>query len=142
MATVKMGFEGLLYYGAAGSTASTLLTNCQDIKLDLDVERGNTTVRGAGTSPPVKTSAPTAIVVGIEFTMINDTTDTALAALKTACAAGTGVALRGKDHASGKGPDADFNLSMSNPWPLAGEQAITFTAEPDRGYGRSPSAYV
>lgn len=142
MANVKMGFEGLLYYGTAGSTAATLLTNCQDIKFDLDVERGNTTVRGTSTSPPVKTSSVTALVVGIEWTMINDITDTALAALKTAVGAGAGVALRGKDYTSGKGPDADFTLKMSNPWPLEGEQAITFTAEPCRDYGRAPSAYV
>lgn len=143
MANVKMGFEGILYYGAPGSTAATQLTNCQDIKFDLDVKRGNTTVRGTSASAPVETASVTSLVVGIEWTMINDITDTALAALKTACGTGAGVALRAIDRSSGgKGPDMDATLKMSAPFPLAGEQAITFTAEPSRDYGRAPSAYV
>ena len=142
MANVKMGFEGLLYYGAAGSTAATLLENTRDITVTYDVERGDTTVRGDSSVPPIKTADVTARMVNIEFVMINDITDTAFAALKTACAAGTGVALRGKDYASGSGPDADYTLGMSAPWPLAGEQVVTFTAEPSRSYGRAPSNYV
>lgn len=142
MANVKMGFEGLLYYGAAGSTASTLLENTKDITINMEVERGDTTVRGTSTSPPIKTEDVTQRMVGIEFVMINDITDTSFAALMTAAAAGTGVALRGKDHTSGKGPDADFTLSVSAPWPLNGEQAITFTASPSRSYGRAPTNYV
>jgi hypothetical protein len=142
MANVKMGFEGLLYYGTAGSTASTLLENCKDITISYEVERGDTTVRGTGTTAPIKTGTVTQRMANIEFTMINDTTDTYCQALKTAAAAGTGIALRGKDYSSGKGPDADYTLSFSAPWPLNGEQAITFTAEPSRDYGRSPSSYV
>lgn len=139
---MKMGYEGMLYYGTAGSTATTLLTNCQDIKFDLDVERGKTTVRGTSTTPPVKTASVTALVVGIEWTMINDISDTAFAALKTAVGTGAGVALRAKDYSGGKGPDADFTLKMSNPFPLEGEQAVTFTAEPSRDYGRAPNPYT
>lgn len=137
-----MGFEGLLYYGVAGATATTLLENTRDITTKLDVERGDTTVRGDSTQPPIKTSRVTARVIGMEFVMVNDKTDAALAALKAAAHSGTPVALRGKDYASGKGPDGDFNLSYSHPWPLAGEQVITFTAEPDRSYGRTPQSYV
>lgn len=137
-----MGFEGLLYYGTAGSTATTLLENCKDITVTRDVERGNTTVRGTGANPPIETESVTVRKIQIEFVMINDITDTEFAALKTAVSAGTAVALRGKDYASGKGPDADFTLSMSEPWPLNGEQAVTFTATPNRDHGRSPQTYV
>jgi len=137
-----MGFEGLLYYGPAGSTASTLLENTRDITVTNDVERGDTTVRGNSTAPPIKTADVTAREATIEFVMINDITDTAFAALKQAAADGTGVALRGQDYASGKGPDADYTLSMSQPWPLQGEQVVTFTAQPSRSYGRAPSNYV
>jgi hypothetical protein len=73
--------------------------------------------------------------------MVNDSTDTNFEALRVAAAAGTAVALRGKDYSSGKGPDADFTLSMSAPWPLQGEQVVTFTATPTRGSGRTPSLY-
>ena len=141
MANQKMGFEGILYYGTAGSTASTQLTNCKDITIGGDVERGDTTVRGSGSTPPVKSSSVTSVALTIEFTMLNDSTDASLEALKVAAAAGTPVALRGKDYSSGKGPDADFNLSVSKPWPLNGEQVVTFTAEADRG-SREPTVYT
>lgn len=137
-----MGFEGLLYYGVAGSTGATLLENCRDITVTGDVGRGNTTVRGDGTSPPIETGDVTSIKLGIEFVMLNSKTDAALEALKAAAAAGTAVALRGKDYSAGKGPDGDFTLSQSKPWPLDGEQVITFTGEPTRGYGRAPQTYV
>jgi len=142
MANVKMGFEGKLYYGAAGATASTLLENVKDITVNMEVERGDTTVRGTGASPPIKTEDVTQRMLGLEFVMINDITDTSFAALMTAAAAGTGVALRGKDHASGKGPDSDYTLSVSAPWPLNGEQVVTFTASPSRSYARAPQSYV
>ena len=142
MANVKMGFEGMLYYGAAGSTGSTLVENVKDITLNLDVERGDTTVRGDSSAPPIKTEDVTSRMAGIEWGMINDATDTALTALMTAAAAGTGIALRLKDHSSGKGPDADFTLSVSHSKPLNGEQLITFTASPSRSYGRAPQRWV
>lgn len=142
MANQKMGFEGLLYYGVAGSTASTLITNCKDITVSRDVERGNTTVRGDGSVAPIETEQVTIRKLSIEFTMLNDSTDATLESLRAAVAAGSEVALRGKDYSAGKGPDADFTLSQSDPWTLNGEQAITFTATPSRGSGREPQIYV
>jgi len=142
LANQKMGFEGMLYYGAPGSTASTLITNCKDITVSRDVERGNTTVRGDSTVAPIETEHVTLRKLQIEWVMLNDSTDTTLEALRVAVAAGAAVALRGKDFSSGKGPDGDFTLSQSDPWPLAGEQAITFTATPTRGSGRTPVAYT
>ena len=142
MADQKMGFEGILYYGAPGSRASTPITKCKDITISRDVERGDTTVRGDSSVAPIKTEHVTSRGLSIEFTMLNDTTDTTLESLRVAVSTGAGVALRGLDFASGKGPDADFTLSQSDPWPLNGEQVITFTAIPTRGYSRTPSIYV
>lgn len=137
-----MGFEGMLYYGAPGSTASTLIENCKDITITRDVERGNTTVRGDSSVAPIETEHVTMRKLQVEFVMLNDSTDTTLEALRVAVATGAGVALRGKDYSSGKGPDSDFTLSQSDPWTLNGEQAITFTAVPTRAYGRAPEIYV
>ena len=142
MANVKMGFEGQLYRGTAGSTATTLLENVKDITINLEVERGDSTVRGDSSAPPIKTEEVTQRMAGVEFAMIHDITDTNLTALMTAMNTGDGVALRGKDYSSGKGPDADFTLSVSHSQPLNGEQLITFTATPSRAYGRAPSRYV
>lgn len=137
-----MGFEGMLYCGTAGSTAASLVENVKDISLNLDVERGNTTVRGDSSAPPIETEDVTIRKCGIEFGMINDDTDTILQDLLEAASLGTGVALRLKDYSAGKGPDADYTLSVSWGKPLNGEQLITFTASPSRSYGRAPQSYV
>ncbi|MEN0109300.1 MAG: hypothetical protein AAF805_01130 [Planctomycetota bacterium] len=143
MANQKMGFEGQLLYGPAGSTGQTLLENSRDITLTYSQEKGDTTVRGDGTAPPTGTELVTKIMVGVEFQMVNDSTDTALEALKVAATNGAPVALRGRDYAAGKGPDADFILEgPSAPWPLNGEQVVTFTASPTRSEGRNPQKYV
>lgn len=142
MANVKMGFEGIAYYGAAGSSATNQLLNVRDIKLELDVDKGNTTVRGDSSGPPIETEDVCIRKVSVELTMINDITDTFFAALMTAAAAGSGVALKLKSYSSGRGPDADFSLKASLPWNLNGEQVITFTATPSRSYGRAPSNWT
>jgi len=138
----KMGFQGLLYYGVAGNSAGTLITNSRDITIDTDHESGETTERGDGTSPPIKTEDVTCITLQIEFTCLQKDDDATLNSLKAAAASGTPVALRGKDYAAGKGPDGDFNLKMSDGKPLKGEQTVKFTATPTAKAGRKPQAYV
>ncbi len=142
MANVKMGFEGQIFEGATGSTATNQILNTTDIAYNLDIEEGNTTVRGAGTSAPIETMDPTVLKVTIEFTMINDITDTILAALKAAAYAGTGVALRMKDYSSGKGFDGDVFLKCEHGEPIKGEQTYKFTATPSRSFGRAPVLFT
>lgn len=142
MANVKQGFEGQILRGTAGATATTLMENVKDITLNMDVERGNTTVRGDSTVPPIETEDVTIRKMQIEWSMINDATDTNLTALLTAHAAGTGVALRLRDFLTGKGPDADYTLSVTHAMSLNGEQLLTFTASPSRSYGRAPQMNV
>ena len=40
MANVKMGFEGQIFYGTAGSTGATQILNFRDANYNLDVEKG------------------------------------------------------------------------------------------------------
>lgn len=141
MAKKLMGFEGIMYYGVAGSTATTQITNAVDLTITRDVEKGDTTVRGDSSVPPIETERVTSRKLQIEITMKNTVGDSVLEALRTAAANGTAVALRGKDYASGKGPDGDFTLSESEPWPLKGEQVVTFTATPSNE-NREPQTYV
>lgn len=141
MAATYMGFEGLIYYGAEGSTAATLLENCVDISYEITTETGDTTVRGDSTTPPINTSEVTARVASITFSMRNVASDASLEALRTAAAAGTRVAIRTKDHAAGKGFDGDCHLSVTNGKPLRGEQTLEFTATPSR-HNRVPSLYT
>ena len=138
----KMGFEGQIFRGAAGSTAATQLTNVGDINYNIETEKGSTLVRGDGSAPPITTESVTARTVSIEFTMKNDTTDTSFEALRVAAFAGTAVAIRTKDHSTGKGFDGDCTLSAQNGMPIQGEQTTQFTATPTRDGGRAPSLYV
>jgi hypothetical protein len=143
MSNIKMGFEGQVYFSATpGATATTLLENVKDANYNFDVEKGDTTVRGDGTVPPPKTEDVTIRNGTIDFTMIKDTTDTALEALLTAVYAGAGVAIRMKDFAAGKGYDGDCTGTVSRGKPLNGEQTLQFNFTPSRSYGRAPQFYV
>lgn len=138
----KMGFEGEIYYGVAGSTASTKITNCRDENYNLEKEDGDTTVRGDGSEVPVETMSPVLRRVSIEWTMLNKPADTTLAALLTAAYAATPVAIRTKDRASGSGFDGDCCLSVAHGKPFKGEQTYQFTATPTLESGRAPQLYV
>lgn len=138
----KMGFEGKLYYGAAASEATTEVTNSRDISYNLDHDTAETTVRGTGTTPPIKVERVVARSVGIEWTMLMDDTDATLTALLTAAAAGTPVALRTKDKSAGKGFNGDVTVSVKHGMPIKGEQTYQFSAKPTDESGRTPSLYA
>jgi hypothetical protein len=140
--TRLMGFQGQLLYGTAGSTATTVLTGCRDIKIPYSNTRAPSHGRGDGSAPPIVHERVTERKIGITFTMINNTADTALAALRVAAAAGTAVALRGRDYSAGMGFDGDFTLDMENGQPLAGEQTLDFTASPTDEAGRTLVPYA
>ena len=140
--SIRMGFEGKIYYGVTGSEATTLLENAIDVGINIDSEKAPTTVRGDGSTPPVNTEQVVALTAGIEFSMIHDTTDSALEALRTAAAAGTPVAIRMKDEAAGKGFNGDVTLGMKVTESLKGEQKIDFSASPTKQSGRTPSLYT
>lgn len=135
---VKMGFEGQIFFGDAGATASTLLENVMDISYNLDTEDGDTTVRGDSSSIPIATSDVTELKVQIEWTMIDDVTDTAYSSLMDAAFAGEGVAIRTKSHSGGKGFDGDCTVKAQDGMPLNGAATTQFTATPSRSYGRDP----
>jgi Tfp pilus assembly major pilin PilA len=131
MAVKKQGFEGLIYYGTAGSTAATQITNSRDISETIDIEEGDTTVRGAGSSPPIKTSRVTGITYGLDWQMVEKSDDTTLTALKAAAVAGTPIAIRTKSYASGTGYDGDMVIKFKKGTPLKGEQTYDFTGVPN-----------
>jgi len=141
MAVKKVGFEGLLYYGAQGSTAATQVTNSRDISEEFTTEKGDTTVRGDGSAPPKNTSRVTSLGYKLTFQMVMKSDDTTLLALIAAAVAGTPVALRTKSYSSGLGVDADFVLDFSHGKPLKGEQTLDFTAELNDD-NRAPSLNV
>src|SRR5688572_28058857 len=106
-----MGFKGIAYYGVAGATGATQLTNSRDIAYNMDPQKGNTTVRGDSSVAPIHCEEVVERVVSISIQMVNETTDTALEAMRVAAFAGTAIVLRLKDHSAGKGFDGDVTLS-------------------------------
>lgn len=132
----KMGFESLLYYGTAGSTAATLITNCRDVNHQKEPEYGDTSVKGSGSSPVVVSQRVTAIKHTLTWQMTNKPSDTTLSALLAAQQTGGGVALKYLTHSGGTGVDADFVLSVQNGAPYKGEQTFDFTAVVTEDYNR------
>ena len=141
MAAKKMGFEGLIYQGVPGSTAASLIENSRDITESFDIGEGDTTVRGAGTSPPIETSRVTSRKFGIEWQMTEKSDDTILIALKAAAIAGTPVAIRTKAFSTGTGYDGDMNIKFKKGKPLKGEQTLDFSGTPNDDY-RTPQLDV
>ena len=127
--TKKAGYEGLLYYGAAGSTAGTQITNCTDIDYAYSTVTADITTRGDGSAPPIQQNIAVARKLDdLSWTMIEKSGDTTLAALKVAAAAGAPVALRTKSYGSGTGLDADCYVSCKQGMPLGDKQTWNFQA--------------
>lgn len=133
MAIVKrMGFEGLLYRGVAGTTAATQVTNSRDITEGFGTEQGETTERGDGSAPPITYKRVTGRNYNIKWNMTEDSGDASLTAIKAAAAAGTPIAIRTKSYSAGTGVDGDVIITaIDQGKPLKGEQTVDITAEPN-----------
>lgn len=145
MADQKMGFEGLTYYGPAGTTAPTEVPETRDCTITYSTDKGNTTVKETVAGVPVipiETENVTIRKWQYDFNALNVPGNAVIAALLAASFAGTPIALRLKDFATGKGYDGDVILEHKDGKPLRGEQTLDFTAKPTRAGGRRPQLYV
>ena len=118
---IKLGMNAKLYYGTAGSLATTEMTNVQDVTLNLETGEADVTTRG---NSGWRATAATLKTGSVEFKMIWDTGDAGFTAIKTAYFNATAIALAVLDATGGEGLDADFtvtNFSRSEPL----EEAIT-----------------
>lgn len=102
---MKIGFEGKLYHGTAGTTAATEATNVKDLTLDLSASEIDASTRGNGGYKGYLRGLKD---VGISGKSNWNSTDTFLTALRTSFINGTAVAIKALDSASGSGPDGDF----------------------------------
>lgn len=117
-----MGYQGLLYYGTKGSTASTQVLKRVDASFDIDVETGSTTSAGDGSAVPINTGEATALTGNATFNMIIDSNDAAIVAFRAAAATGNPIALRWIPFTGSTGLDADCIIKISQGAPLKGEQ--------------------
>ncbi len=122
--SIRLGMEAKLYWGAAGATASTELTNVKDVTLNLETGEADVTTRG---NLGWRATVATLKNGSVEFEMVWDTADPGFVALKDAYFNNAPIALAvldGDIAAGGSGLDADFavtNFSRSEPL----EEAIT-----------------
>jgi len=138
----RMGFERQLLMGNPGATATVLLTNVIDIKHDIAVDKADTTVRGDGTSVPIKTDKPIARNPKITWGMRDQPNDAQLALLRAAAKAARPVALVIKEYNSGGTLavifDGDCNIGVSEDHGLGGGGMFNFDCTMSRDYGRLP----
>jgi len=124
----RLGLEGKLYYGDAGSLASNELKNAKDVTLNLEAAEADVTTRGnngwRATVAALKDAS-------VEWEMVWDTEDAGFVAIKNAYFAGGPIALAILDGADGEGLDADFAItSFSRSEPLEEGMSVSVTAKP------------
>lgn len=135
---IKLGMECKLYYGAAGSTANTLLANVKDLTLNLEKGEADVTTRANQGWRAVVATLKSGTV---EFEMVWDTEDAGFAALKDAYFNNTAIALAVLDGESGEGLDADFSVTnFSRNEPL--EEAVTVNVTVKPTYSTRAPAWV
>jgi len=135
---IKLGMEAKLFYGVAGATAATELTNVKDVTLNLESGEADVTTRGnAGWRATVGTLK----TGSVEFEMIWDSADAGFAAIKDAYFNNTPIALAILDGAGGEGLDADFSITnFSRKEAL--EEAITVSVTAKPTYSTRAPAWV
>jgi hypothetical protein len=136
--SIKLGMEAKLYYGAAGATATSELTNVKDVTLNLESGEADVTTRAnAGWRATVGTLK----TGSVEFEMIWDSDDAGFAAIKDAYFNNEPIALAILDEAGGEGLDADFSItSFSRKEAL--EEAITVSVTAKPTYSTRAPAWV
>ena len=139
---VLMGFEKQLFIGTVGSTAASEVLDVVNLKVSIAHQYGKTVARSdtGGGASPIETSRVVSRKVSLTFNTLNVPANTNLVTIKAAASAGTPIAMKVVDVASGAVEvDGDFNLSVDKDAPLTSEQDQAFTAEPTRDYGRVPT---
>jgi len=128
---IKLGMHCKLYFGVAGSTATTELTNVKDVTLNLETGEADVTTRG---NQGWRAVVATLKSGSVEFEMVWDTGDAGFAALKNAYFGNTPIALAILDGAAaggGEGLDADFSVTnFSRSEPLEEAVTVSVTVKP------------
>lgn len=125
---IKLGMEAKLYYGEAGATATSELTNVKDVTLTLESGEADVTTRG---NSGWRATVGTLKTGSVEFEMVWDSADAGFAAIKNAYFNNTPIALAILDGAEGEGLDADFSItSFSRKEALEEVITVSVTAKP------------
>jgi hypothetical protein len=130
-----MGFEGKLYWGAAGSTGSTELTIARDVSYKFENTEADISDRGS----IIDIVDVAGVKFGLEFEVNNQDTNAFVAAARAAAIAGTAIAFRTRDKTAGWGVDGDFIVSVDESQSLRDAQRIKISCSPTDKNGRLPT---
>lgn len=136
----RFGIDAKAYYGTAGSTPSTELSEASKVTLKIDLENGNFNSRASSW----KITDVAMLDADVEITIANSVRNaTAIAFFWTKMTTKAAFALKLLDAAtSSRGIDADWVITGSNnDQDLSTPQEWTFTCKPTYATGgRYPSA--
>ena len=122
-----LGLEAKLFYGAAGATASTEMTNVKDVTLSMETGEADVTTRAA---EGWRLTAATLKEASVEFEMVWDPSDGGFGAIKEAYFKAEPLALFVSD-GNNNGLDADFVVtSFSRSEPLEEALTVSVTCKP------------
>ena len=130
----RMGFEGVVKYDTAGSTATTTLTIVRDVTLNLDPDRADVSDRASF----INMTDAAGCTVSIDIEINNDNSNAFIATLLANTAAGTPIALLLEDYSGNTVFDGDVITSFNNTQPLRDGQRISFNCTPTDSEGRAP----
>ena len=120
----KLGLDAKIFHGAAGSKATSEMSNVTDVTLNLETGEADITTRAA---EGWRITAATLKEASVEFEMIWDTADSGFTAIQQAYFNNSALSLFVSD-GDGNGLDADFVVtSFSRSEPL--EEALKVSAE-------------
>lgn len=121
--THKLGIDGLLLVGAAGSTPTVALGDETEVTLTVTNNFAKYATRGQ----PRMNARPTTQELSMNFTVIKDFDDASFKLLHAAAVAQTAIAIKALDTAStGYGWDADWYVSVKEGQPLDGFNTCEF----------------
>lgn len=141
MAKKRAGWEMLVYYGTAGSTAATHISaNVTDVDPGVGGwEYSDNPDRGDGSTVPSMDEMPVKRTYAPKFSMVYKDGDTNMAALLAAADANppVGKAFVFKRYTGGAAIlDKDFYINYSSPGPIGDGQIVEFELHRTSDYGR------
>lgn len=122
----RVGFEGKLYHGNAGSTAATELTIARDVSYKFEGQMADVSDR----ADIIDYERTAKVKFSLEFEVNNEEGNAFILAGRNAAKGGSLIAFRTRDKTSGWGCDGDFNVSLDESQPLRDGQRIKVTATP------------
>jgi len=104
---IKIGLDGLLQIGTAGSTATTEVENTRDVSFNVEAGEADITTRGS-----VWEAIKATLLSGtVEFEILWDSAEATCTTIRTNALARTATAFCIRDSSGGHGLDADFYIT-------------------------------